>query len=76
MSFKKGDHVIVVRDGGIGGEGIGAYAKGTTGTIVGFRTDRFHGRQAIVHLDGVDKDDPLGAFVDWTLTDIEKVEGA
>lgn len=72
-AFKKGDHVEVVREGGVNGEGYGAYAKGTTGVIDGFRNNRFWGRQAIVKLDGLDRDDPMGAFVDWTLTDIEKV---
>lgn len=73
MKVKKGDHVKVVREGGINGEGRGPYAQGTTGVVDGFRSNRFWGRQAIVQLDGMERDDPMGAFVDWTLTDIEVI---
>jgi hypothetical protein len=72
MAFKKGDHVRVVRNEF--GHTEGPYSPGTTGVITGFRTNRFYGRQAIVQLDGLEEDDPMGAFVDWTLSDIEKVE--
>lgn len=72
MTFKKGDHVIVVTDEfeftPDGNRNTG-YGPGVTGIIAGFRTNRFHGRQAIVKLDA----EP-GMFVDWTLDWIEKVE--
>lgn len=66
MSFKKGDHVRVVKNAH--GQAGPPYGTGATGIIEGFRTNRFHGRQAIVVLDS----DPTSR-VDWTLTDIEKV---
>ena len=67
--FKRGDHVVVVqaRDGVTGP----LYVVGASGTIVGFRTNRFYGRQAIVLIDGSDPDDP--SHVDWTLTNIAVV---
>lgn len=67
---KKGDHVRVKREGGIGGEGYGPYSKGTTGVVDCFRTNRFFGRQATVQLDGTEADP---TYVDWTLTDIEVI---
>lgn len=71
--IKKGDHVKMTREGGINGEGRGPYSQGTTGTVSSFRTNRFFGRQAVVLLDGCEPDDPMGAFADWTLTDIEVI---
>lgn len=77
MAIKKGDHVRVIsheHDTTPDGTVNTGYGFGVSGTVVGFRNNRFHGRQAIVQLDGKEADDPMGAFVDWTLTDIEVAE--
>lgn len=71
MAFKKGDHVRVTThefDTTPDGEVNDCYGFGTTGVIENFRNNRFHGRQAVVELD-----DQPSHYVDWTLTDIEKV---
>lgn len=71
MAFAKGDRVRVTThefDSIPGGTQNTGYGYGVTGVIHGFRNNRFHGRQAIVELDN----EP-GAYVDWTLTNIERV---
>lgn len=71
MAFKKGDRVRVTTheyDYTPDGQVNDSYGFGVTGVITGFRNNRFHGRQAIVRLDS----DPE-TYVDWTLTNIEKI---
>lgn len=71
MAFKKGDRVQVIThefDFTPGGTVNDFYGFGATGTIDGFRNNRFHGRQAVVI-----PDSDTDCYVDWTLTEIEKI---
>lgn len=71
MGIEKGAHVRVTShefDTTPDGTPNTGYGYGVTGTVVGFRTNRFAGRMAVVHLDHED------AYVDWAVTDIEVVD--
>ena len=70
MAIKRGTRVRVTThefDTTPDGTPNDGYGYGTTGTVIGFRTNRFWGRVATVQLDA-------GLYVDWVLSDIEEVD--
>ncbi len=72
MQIKIGDHVRVTThefDITPDGQPNTGYGFGVSGVVYNFRTNRFYGRMAVVELDN----EP-DTYVDWLLTDIEKVE--